>query len=95
MKKKRIRKTDRLRCKLEAKDFQIRALLAGRDMRDEEIRKLANMANNATRILTKLIEEKGGEVTYSMEELAAVDPRKAKAYPSEDGKIIKIKIGGE
>ena len=95
MKRRRIRTTDRLRCKLEAKDFQIKALLAGRNMRDEQIRNLANLANNATRMLTKLLEERGGEVTFSMEELAAVDPQKARAYPSEAGKSVTVKLGGE
>ena len=95
MKRRRVRTTDRLRCKLEAKDFQIRALLAGRDMRDEQIRNLANLANNATRMLVKLLEERGGEVTFSMEELEAVDPQRARAYPSKDGRSVTVKLGGE
>lgn len=91
-KKKKVGLVPGLRQQIAAKDWQIRSLLAGRDMRDAEIRRLANMADNATRILVKLLEEKGGRYICSLEELEAVDPQRAKVFPLCGGKVWDIQL---
>lgn len=91
-KKKKIGLVPGLRQQIAAKDWQIRSLLAGRDMRDEEIRRLANMANNAARILVKLLEEREGRYICSLEELEKADPARAKVFPVCDGKVWDIRL---